>query len=72
MISLLVSFASYRCPSIKYRLCKEKKINNIARLKDLVEFFFCDSDLLRKTWFIWFIFDLDLFAIIDTLLESQQ
>lgn len=48
---------------------KEEKLNNtVVCLKDLAEFF-CDSDLLRKTWFIWFIFVLDLFSIIDTLLE---
>ena len=70
MISLLVSCASYRCLNIKYRLCKEEKINNnIVCLRDLVEFF-CDSDLLCKTWLIWFLFDLDSFAIIDTVMES--
>ena len=69
MISLLVSSTSYRCSNIKYRFCKGEKLSNpIVCLKDLAEFF-CDSDLLRKTWFIWFIFDLDLFSIIDTLME---
>ena len=62
MISLLVSSASYRCP--------DKFNNNVACLVGLVEFF-CDSDLLCKTWPIWFLFDLDLFPIIDTVMESQ-
>lgn len=72
MSPLLVSTTSYRCPNKKYQLCKVEKINiNIVCFVDLLVFF-CDLDLLCKTWLNWFIFYLALFSITDTVLESQQ
>lgn len=72
MIPLLVPTTSCRCPNKKYQLCKVEKINiNIVSFVDL-QFFFCDSDLLCKTWLNWFIFYLALFSIIDTVVESQH